>query len=222
MNTILAPLVQRRQLAPNTLEITCDLQDEQIPFEAGQHFKVSIDNLLYPDQKGKTRIFNAVSSPNNENYISFAFSVSDSGYKKTIGQIPLGSKLEIKGPYGMFTIPQNEMRQIIMVCDGIGVTPCVSFILDATEQGHSNEMHLLYSDDCPYVQEIKNIQQQNRYLQCQKFSKFDSCVIKKFQNYQNTLWLVAGTPNKTNAIKQQLLKLGISGQNIKVEEFAGY
>jgi ferredoxin-NADP reductase len=222
MTPIKIPLVQRRQISQKVLEVTCEVQDQKIQFSPGQHFKVSIENLLFPDQKGKTRIFNAVSSPNNEHYISFAFLMSDSGFKKTINQIPLGTKLEIKGPYGMFMTSKNETRHTVMVGDDIGITPCISHILYAIEEGLINGMHLLYSSNCPYAREIKEIQQGNKNLRCFEFNDFNLAVIKKIDNYKECLWCISGTVERIGIIKQQLLKANVPIQNIKVEEFAGY
>lgn len=222
MNSVKIPLVQRRHVSQQVLEITCDIQDQKIQFRPGQHFKISVDRLLYPDQKGRTRIFNVVSSPNNEQYISFAFLMSNSGFKKTINQIPLGTRIEIKGPYGMFTMPDKQTKHIVMVCDSIGITPCISIILYAIEKKQANLMHLFYSSNCPYIKEIKSLHQENKDLQCIEFSDFNFATIKKISNYKDYLWYISGTVGQVAEIKQQLLKAGITTQNIKVEEFAGY
>ena len=87
------PIVQWCQLPEGILEVTCRLNGNEFPYKAGQHLQAILSSLLFNDPKGKTRTFNLLSSPNNVEYISFAFYMSDSGFKKTLNQIPENFKI---------------------------------------------------------------------------------------------------------------------------------
>jgi ferredoxin-NADP reductase len=221
MSVITTQLVQRRSFG-GIVEITCDIKGKNLSFKAGQYFKVGLEILSYDDPKGKVRVFNALSSPNNSNYLTFAFIESQSGYKKTLKEAPLGIRLEVKGPYGIFTIPENNSNHIVLVAVGIGITPCMSIVLYATEEQLPFKITLFCPEQSPYKNDLESIKRVNPNMEVISFSKSNSNFIKKINNFKDCLWYVAGPPAGVSEIMKNLLKAGIPQIRIKVEEFAGY
>jgi ferredoxin-NADP reductase len=221
MFAITTPLVQRRSFG-GIVEITCDIKGKNLAFKAGQYFKVGLESLRYGDPKGRVRVFNALSSPNNSDYLTFAFVDSQSGYKKTLKEAPIGMEFEVTGPYGKFTIPENNSSHIILVADGIGITPCMSIALYATEEQLPFKITLFHSEQSPYKNDLDSIKRVNPNMEVISFSKSNSNFIKKINNFKDCLWYVAGPPDGVGEIMKNLLKVGIPQIRIKVEEFAGY
>ena len=223
--TIDVPIVQKRQLYEDIVEITCQIDGNEFPFESGQHVNIALPSLSFPDPKGKNRTFNILSSPNNSQYISFAFVNSDSGFKKTINKLAINSKIQLKGPFGVFTLPANN-KELVFICEGIGVVPCISMILYLTEEAAPNKITLIHSGKkkIPYNDTINNLKDVNANIIIHtKLGSIDSNFIKKsISNFSDQFFYVSGPSKTVSAIKSILLQQNVAINNIKTEEFTGY
>lgn len=222
------PVAQRRMISENVMEVACDLEGSQFPFKAGQYVSVTLPDLAYPDPKGKSRNFNLVNSPNNQECLYFAFVMRESGFKRTLAEIPIGTRVEIKGPYGMFTLPDGE-KDFVMVADGIGVTPCLSIAIYAAERQLGRKITMLYAGDgqkkaMPYVDELRQIQDANRNFALKVAGgAIDQSFIKKnVDDPKSQGWFIAGTPDRTGRLRGILLKMGVPAQAVRTEDFTGY
>jgi len=222
--TIHTPIVQRRQLGGEIVEVTCQLNGTEFPFKAGQHIQVTLPSLSFQDKKGNMRTFNILSSPNNSQYLSFAFVNSDSAFKKTITQIPENTEIQIKGAFGMFTLPQTT-KNLVFITEGIGIVPCMSILLYATEEKLPNKIKLIhFGNNLPYNEDLLSLQKINHNLSVIiKNGTIDSKFIKNnIDSISNSLFYISGTTTAIRNTKQILLQMGIDQIDIKTEEFTGY
>ena len=223
--TINVPIVQRRQIQDGILEVTCQLNGNDFPYKAGQNLQVTILSPLFSDPKGKTRTFNILSSPNNSEYISFAFYLSDSGFKKTINQIPEKSEIQIKGGFGLFTLPDDN-KNIVFITEGVGIVPVIGILLYATEEKLRNKMTVLHSGkkDIPYSDDLSSLEKINDNLSVKtKIGSITSVFLKSnISDFENTLFYLSGTSETISKIKPLLLQNGVHVKNLKIEEFIGY
>ena len=222
---ITVPIVQKRQIDEGIVEITCQLDGSKIPFKAGQHVHVTLPSLSFPDTKGKMRTFNILSSPNNTEYISFAFVNSDSGFKKTINQLDINSEIQLKGAFGIHTLP-NTTQELVFITEGIGIVPCISMILFLSEESAPNKITLIHcgAKKIPYNDDINALKDANDNLTIHtKLGSLDENFIKKnITNSSNALFYVSGNSKTISSIKPILLQQNVPINNIKIEEFAGY
>jgi ferredoxin-NADP reductase len=218
-------------VAQDVMEVVCDLEGSQFTFKAGQYVSVTLPDLAYPDPKGKSRNFNLANSPNNFGYLYFAFIARQSGFKRTLAELSVGARVGIRGPYGMFVLPEGE-GDLVMVADGIGVTPCLSIAIYAAEMRLERRITMLYTGGgrktLPYVDELQQLVDINRNFEV-KFAgtpaaAMDSSFIKKSVGHTPTSlhWLVAGAPEQTARVRSTLLKMGVQAQLIRTEDFTGY
>ena len=70
---------------------------EPFTFKAGQYVFVNLPKLNYPDDRGPRRQFSIVNSPNQKGIIVVTTRLSDSGFKKTLNELPIGTEVEL-GP----------------------------------------------------------------------------------------------------------------------------
>jgi ferredoxin-NADP reductase len=219
------PIIQREEVSENVIEVVCK-QDGSFTFKPGQYVNISIEQLRYPDTKGKTRTFNLVSSPNNTEYLGFTFSKSNSGFKRTITEMPINSKIEFKGPFGVFTLPEDHSRPIVFIADGIGVTPCVSIALYAAEEKLPHKITMIYTSkkSHPYLENLKEAEGENPNFKLQsKIGQVDSGIIKKHvSNIKESRWYAAGTSQSVSHIVKTISQLGVLEKDIHIEEFSGY
>ncbi len=91
-------------------------------YTAGQWFILTI-----PGPNGPlTKHFTHSSAP-TEPYLEFTTRLTGSKYKTALEQLPLGSEVEIEGPFGSFTL-RPGLQRVAFLTGGIGVTPVRSIL----------------------------------------------------------------------------------------------
>ncbi|MFN7088261.1 MAG: FAD-dependent oxidoreductase [Candidatus Paceibacteria bacterium] len=236
------PLKDRKVVAEDTMAFYFALEGKDFTFSPGQYISVYIPKLLYDDPKGNHRVFSIASSPNNKEYLLIATRMRGSGYKKTLKDIPLGSIVEIDGPFGSFVLPQNPTGPIVLIAGGIGITPFMSMVCYATEEKLPHKLILIYSNKTPestaFLKELQELQNQNpnfkmiatitepenaKSMWSGKIGKITSGFIKEnIEDPALPVWYIAGPPDMVFAIKQALIEAGIDEDNIHFEDFGGY
>ena len=61
------------------------------------------------------------------------------------GQIPVGRRVWLDGPYGAFT-PGDAARLLVLIAGGIGITPMMSMLRTLADQGDRRPVTLLYGN----------------------------------------------------------------------------
>ncbi len=103
----------------------------QLDYTAGQYAIFDIGQV-YNDPEGPVRYFTIASSP-TENYIMISTRIRDTPFKKRLSTLEEGTKIEIKGPEGQFTLHDDYSKYAIFLSGGIGVTPFRSMIKNVTD-----------------------------------------------------------------------------------------
>ena len=222
------PILEQKIIAEKTCEVSFDLSGKEFKFLAGQYIRVSVPKLFYPDPKGVSRVFSIASSPNNKNKIVLAFRDSGSGFKRTLMELPIGSFVDIEGPFGYFTLPKDTSRSLIFIASGIGITPFLSMIRFVIEQKLSHQITLLYAnrnaESASYLEELTAIAKQNpRFLLKSQFGRIDVDFIRQaVKNPDEPDWYIVGHPIMVSNTRNLLSRLGISDTKIYFEDFIGY
>src|SRR3989337_2125381 len=124
--------------------------EKPVSYLPGQFFYFTLPSLKYPDPRGATRHFTLSSSPTEgENLRSTTRIREESGYKKTLNELPLGSVIEGEGPNGKFLLDENEKGPFVFLAGGIGITPFRSMMKFATDKKLSVPIQLIYSNSIP-------------------------------------------------------------------------
>src|SRR5699024_9657718 len=116
------------------------------------------------DEKGNTRPFSFVYAP-SENRLVTATRLRNSAFKRTLKDLPKGSKVELDAPHGTFTLHKTESTPAVFVIGGIGITPIRCMISAATAQQTDPNMTLLYSkktaEVAPLLDDLKTLEEKN-------------------------------------------------------------
>ena len=222
------PIIEQKTIAEKTCEVSFGLSQKEFNFLAGQYIRINVPKLLYSDQKGVSRVFSIVSSPNDKNKISIAFRDSGSGFKRTLMELPPGSLIDIEGPFGYFTLPKNPSQSIIFIAGGIGITPCLSMIRFASEQKLAHQITLLYvnknAKGVAYLDELMAITKQNpRFLLKNKFGRINTDFIRQaVKNFNEPIWYIVGLPAMVADTRNLLSRLEVNDARIYFEDFTGY
>lgn len=95
-------------------------------YQAGQYIKMYLD-ISDPDDRGVTRYFTLSSSP-TEDYLLVTTRILKSSFKLKLGNIKIGTKVKMRGPWGDFILDDNNSRPLVFLSGGIGLTPFRSML----------------------------------------------------------------------------------------------
>lgn len=219
--------------------------EKPVTYLPGQYFYFTVPKLGHPDSRGATRHLTLSSSPTEGNTLRCTTRVrEESGYKKTLGELPLGSTIEGEGPNGTFTFDENEKASHVFLAGGIGITPFRSMIKYAFDKGAKTPIHLVYSNSLPeemaFYDELETISKNfSSFKLSVTISKpelshspwpgltgrIDAALLNKVltpAEINEAVFWVCGPPPMVTGMEQVLPQLNIPSGRIRSEKFTGY
>lgn len=210
-------------------------------FKPGQFADLTLLNPPETDAEGNVRTFSIASAPFEPDLI-FATRMRDTAFKRVLKAMPLGSELTLGGPFGSFTLHSDASRPGVFLAGGIGITPFRSMILHASRNRLPHRLLLVYSnrrpEDAAFLQELEGIEKKNtKYkfigtmTQMEKSKRkwdgrtgsIDKDMLSECtDDWKGSIYYVAGPPTLVSAIGHVLADLGVSEDDVRSEEFAGY
>ena len=227
----------KEEVALGTLEVVFETT-EDFTFKPGQYCIVTLKNLNYPDERGPKRQFSINNSPNEKGVITITTRISESGFKKTLKELPLGTEVELGPIGGQFILPENIQKPLVFIAGGIGITPFRSMLKYVAEQKLPFIITLIYSNrdqaSTAYLQEMQNYTQtipnfkliptmtedpnwpgEKRMINAEFIKEYFADI-----NAQN--YMVVGPPGMVAGVERTLFETGILAENITKENFTGY
>lgn len=179
--------------------------------------------------------------PNNE-YIRLSIKASGD-FTRTIGQLPVGTKAYIEGPYGTLTAKKSQTNKVIMIAGGIGITPFRGILEDLGKA--AKDVHLIYGNktetDIALRQELEelaqkynlkihhvlsNVEANSLQLTANSFESFSSGFVtpeliqQLVPDVASREAFLCGPPPMMDALFKTLTGLGVPPKNIYFEKFA--
>jgi len=235
-------LVEKRDEAKGTKSFFWETE-KPVNYLAGQYFYFTLPSLNYPDPRGATRHFTLSSSPTEGNLLRNTTRIrEESGYKKTLDELEIGTLIEGEGPNGTFILDEAEPGPHVFLAGGIGITPFRSMIKYAADKNLNTQIHLIYSNSIP--EEIAFRAELDGLAKSWPNLKLDMTVTKPEESKEpwkgltgridenliqklvpdlgsNIFW-VCGPPAMVEAMEQTLGKLNLSSGKVRSEKFTGY
>lgn len=210
-------------------------------FEPGQFADLTLIDPPENDAEGDRRTFSIASAPHEER-LMFATRMRDTAFKRVLRTLPLGTELQLEGPFGAMTLDTAESRPAVFLAGGIGITPFRSMILEASTQKWLRPLWLFYSnrrqEDGPFLNELTEIQKKNPNYKLvatltepekspQKWEGetgyINSAMLAKYLGQLSSpIYYTAGPPAMVAAMLEMLGKGGVQMSHIRSEEFSGY
>lgn len=185
--------------------------------------------------------FTIASSPSCRNSLKFGIKIFGN-FTKGLSELTSGDTLYIKGPYGKFTFDENAYENRVFVAGGIGVTPFLSAIKYANDNGFKSKITLIYAvhslSDIAFWKDIKKLEETNKnfkaylvvkhkegqFLMPERFhvGVVDKDVLYSIVNgdIMNSLFLLCGPAPFMKSVQGNLKKVGVPHKRIKFESFA--
>lgn len=178
----------------------------------------------------------------NDTYIRLSIKASGD-FTRTIGQVPVGTKAYIEGPYGTLTAHKSQTNKILMIAGGIGITPFRGILEDLGKAG--KDIDLIYGNktkaDIALRKELEelaqkykikihhvlsNVEANSLQLTANSFESFSAgfvtpeLISQLVPDVASREAFLCGPPPMMDALVQSLTALGVNTQRIYFEKFA--
>jgi ferredoxin-NADP reductase len=234
-----ARIKEKQEVAKGTLLVTFDLLGEAMDFRPGQYFHVTLPSLGHNDEKGLRRHITIVTSPNDKGVVGFATRMRDSAFKRTLGELPVGSEVEVEPPKGRFGLPEDPSRPLVFVAGGIGITVFRSMLRYIHEEQLPYRVTLVYSnrdqESTAFLDELRELEQALADFRLivtmtqdpgwdGEARKVDAAFVKDYLDgdLNQYTFLVAGPPAMAEGVQAALQQTGVRDENVITERYSGY
>lgn len=233
-------LIKRQEVAEGTLAFYFD-KPAGFVFKAGQFVELTLVDPPETDSEGDGRAFSLASAP-SESHLMVATRMRDTAFKRVLRAAPLGTGMQIEGPFGNFILHNDSTRPAAFVAGGIGITPFRSILFRAAEEKLPHRLLLFYSnrrpEDAAFLGELQRLQAENPnyslvstmtgtkrapYVWPGEGGRITKeMLVKYLGDLKGPIYYLAGPPLMVGAMQQVLNSAGVNDDDIRSEEFAGY
>ncbi len=238
-------LQQRLDVADETVELRFD-KPAALTFKAGQFMEVTLLDPPETDDKGNARALSIASAPDDP-YLAFATRLRDTAFKRTLRTLPIGTELQVDGPFGNFTLHNNVDRPAVLLAGGIGITPFRSFVRRIAHERLLYRLLLFYAnrrpEDAPFLDELIELESQIPSLTfvptvtqpTTSGAAWNGAtghidyelITRHLQRDQVStssmpLYYIAGPPAMVRGLHAELNRGGVDDDDIRTEDFGGY
>jgi ferredoxin-NADP reductase len=149
--------------------MTLDNYSEIMPFLAGQFIQMisPVHEKAHPEKIKKIiRSYSIASAPEEKRFLEFCIKlVLDGAFTPTLWNFREGDKIEIRGPYGKFVVPEPVDHDLVFIAAGTGIAPFWGMIGHLLKAGIQRDIVLLfgvrYEDDVLYDKEFKQLEKEH-------------------------------------------------------------
>ena len=233
-------LVDRQQIASDTMAFWFEPDDGYFEFRAGQH----VDLVFAQPQQGcendNFRTFSLASSPQEKKSIMIAMRMRKTTFKTALQAAALGTKFVVSRARGSFTLHKDAARPAVFLAGGIGIAPVRSILQLAAQQRLEHKLYLFYSnratDDAAFMEELESLGAQNRNFifvptvtgrrtLAWPYEKgyINPEMLKRYLlGLKGPVYYIAGPSGMVTAMTSLLNSAGVSEDDMKTEEFGDY
>lgn len=152
------------QAAPNTRRYWIQMPETaSFDFRPGQF--VTLDLPIHEQRNKRWRSYSIASTPDGSNVIELVIVFLEGGLGTTyfFNEVKEGTELVLRGPQGVFVLPEALEHDLYMICTGTGIAPFRSMIhhIKRHNTPHKN-IHLIFGtrkkEDVLYEDELRSLQ----------------------------------------------------------------
>ncbi len=134
---------KKNLLAPGVFEFGFP-KPENFTYNAGQFVLFDVPLLSHPTDV-QPRAYSISSAPSDEELL-FVIKLMPGGRMSTYveKELRVGTTMTFKGPFGFFTLKDDESSNVLLACTGAGVAPFRSMAFEALKTGDPRSIDLLF------------------------------------------------------------------------------
>lgn len=211
------------------------IQVDSLPsfdFKPGQF--VTLDLPIHEKKNKRWRSYSIGSRPDGTNIFELVIVLVEDGLGTNylFNEVKVGDELVLRGPSGVFVLPEHVDHDYYMICTGTGIAPFRSMVLDAyVNKKPVQNIYLIYGTrtqkDLLYYQEMVDLEKvfpQFHYLPT--LSREDWSGRKGYvhdiykelcQNKPDSQFLLCGWKNMIDEARKTLTDMGFEKHHIHFE-----
>lgn len=216
-------LVAKKQLTPTTYEFAFE-PNQPIKHQAGQYMELTLPNVRL-DSRGNRRTFTISSSPRDKLIrTAVKFYNPSTAFKAKLAALKVGDEVIGNHVAGDFTLPKDRRIPVVFVAGGIGITPFIAMLKEASAGGQKPPIALYYfvadKSEVAYKEVLESAQAMGATVEirAEKGARFTEQDMRKHANGAH--FYLSGPPGLVNNYKHQLQNLGI--KKVHIDYFTGY
>lgn len=233
-------LAERAEIAANTMAYRFE-KPANWNFKAGQFIDLTLIQPPETDTEGNTRTFSLASAPSEPTILVVTRS-RDSAFKRVLSGLPIGTSVQIEGPFGDLTLHNNVSRPAVFLTGGIGITPVRSILLRATRERLAHRIYLFYAnrrpEDAPFLDEMRTLERENPNLTfvptmtqpAGSRIRWDGetghisyeMILRHMNDSEQAIYYITGPAGMVSGLHKMLNDAKIDDDDIRLEEFSGY
>ena len=204
-------------------------------FKPGQF--VTLDLPIHEKTNKRWRSYSIASAPDGTNIIELVIVLLEGGLGTTylFNEINVGSNITLRGPVGVFTLPETLDKDLYLICTGTGIAPFRSMVHWIHQQkiAHKN-IHLIFGcrklTDQLYGAELKALEPlENNFYYHPVFSREDAVPDGAYSGYVHAVYeqllavknpsqfYLCGWKNMIDEAKQRIMAAGYDKKDIHLE-----
>ena len=233
-----AKIKEKREVAKGTLMVVFDLLGEEVDFQPGQYFWVTLLDAPYDDEKGVRRHISVVTSPNDRGVLGLCTRLRDTAFKRSLAELPVGADVDIEQPKGNFLLPEAN-GPLVFVAGGIGITVFRCMLLYIAEEKLPHRVTLVYSnrdrESAAFLDELAELERDNPNLRVVltmtnddgwdgETRRIDADMLRDQLGDDLTTfrYLIAGPPAMVEGVAEMLERAGVPEEQVEAGRFSGY
>jgi ferredoxin-NADP reductase len=205
-------------------------------FKPGQF--VTLDLPIHEKKNKRWRSYSIASHPDGSNIFELVIVLLEggSGTHYLFNEVKVGSELILRGPQGVFTLPEPVEKDLFFICTGTGIAPFRSMVhyMHLHQMPHKN-IYLIFGcrklTDALYSEELKKLEESLpgfRYIPTFSREVTDDVTIRKgyvHNVYEEIIeqektpasFYLCGWKNMIDDARQKLGSLGYEKKDIHFE-----
>jgi ferredoxin-NADP reductase len=239
METLQVRLKKRAPIAKGTMAFYFE-KPQGFAYTAGQYLNITLIDPPETDREGNIRPFSIASAPFEED-LMIATRMRDTAFKRVLGRMPLGSRVDIKGPLGAFTLHNDPAKPAVFLAGGIGATPFFSMSKQAAHERLLHKIFLFYSnrkpEDAAFLKDLQDLEKENPNFKliatmtsAESNEKWDGekgyinreMLSRHLEDLSLPIYYTAGPPAMVASMRKMLVTAGVNPDNVRSEDFSGY
>lgn len=221
------------QATPNTRRYWIELPEtERFDFKPGQF--VTLDLPIHEQRNKRWRSYSIASMPDGSNVIELVIVALDGGLGSNyiFNEVKEGHQFTLRGPQGVFVMPEVIDKDLYLICTGTGIAPfrSMAHYIRANNIPHK-DIHLIFgtrtSKDLLYHDEMKELEKTlpgfsyHATLSREEWQGRKGYVHDVYEELcrvnQPAHFMLCGWRAMTDEARDRILKCGYTSKDVHVE-----
>lgn len=240
MATYQVRLTHSEEIAAGTMAFHFN-KPHDFNFKPGQAIDLVLINPESQNTEPLRHTFSIVSAPYQDD-LEIATRLRDTAYKRMLRALIPDAPAAIEGPFGSLSLHKNPSRPAVFIAGGIGITPFISILRQATRDKTQQQLILLYTnrrpEDSAYLDELQQLEKRHERFQLVatmtdigrsglpwngKTRPIDAAFVEDATGrLVAPIFYTAGPPGMVETVRSILNDVGVSEDDIRSEDFYGY